>query len=168
MGSLKKLYQEKFLGTRPAQLAYRIVFAHSALTLAAFFVSVVEFIRQLRDAFNDDRNYFAIVKQGNVLFSGVFGRLISITVQIVITAFIFLPPHTMDLEEDGGDDDNNERTELQILSKNKMCKRLVVHLAKHSKTCKVFDYIIIQNEILLISLTSLQSYYYSHHLTFTS
>jgi len=43
-----------------------------------------------------------------------------------------------DLEEDGDDDDNNERTELQILSKNKRDKRLVVHLAKHSKTWRVF------------------------------
>jgi hypothetical protein len=42
----------------------------------------------------------------------------------------------MDSDEDGDDDDKNERTDLQILSKNKRDKRLVVHLAKHSKTCK--------------------------------
>lgn len=130
------LRREPFLGTRPAQLAYRILFAHSALAIVAFGISSIKFIQQLQGVLQG-QSILAIVKKGNIGFSGMFGRLISVTVQVVITAFIFLPPHTMDSEEDGDEDDNNERTELQILSKNKRDKRLVVHLAKHSKTCKV-------------------------------
>ena len=129
------LRREPFLGTRPAQLAYRILFAHSALAIAALVMSSIQYIRKLQGVLQG-QSIVTIVKHGDVSFSGMFGRLLSVTVQVIITAFIFLPPHTMDSDEDGDDDDKNERTDLQILSKNKRDKRLVVHLAKHSKTCK--------------------------------
>jgi hypothetical protein len=130
------LRREPFLGTRPAQLAYRILFAHSALAIVALVMSSIQYIRKLQGVLQG-QSIVNIVKHGDVSFSGMFGRLLSVTVQVIITAFIFLPPHTMDSDEDGDDDDNNERTELQILSKNKRDKRLVVHLAKYSKTCKL-------------------------------
>ena len=54
-----------------------------------------------------------------------------------LSRFIFLPPKTLDYEE-YGDDDQQEMNELQILSKNRRDKRLVVHLAKDSRTWRIF------------------------------
>ena len=154
------LRREPFLGTRPAQLAYRILFAHSALAIVALVMSSIQYIRKLQGVLQG-QSIVAIVKYGDVTFSGMFGRLLSVTVQVIITAFIFLPPHTMDFDEVGDDDDNNEHTELQILNKNKRDKRLVVHLAKHSKTCKLKTILcLVWFFLLLVSISSSHLFHY--------
>jgi len=140
----EKLKREPFLGTRPAQLAYRILFAHSGLAIAGLGIASMQYIEQIKGTLQNE-SIATIINHENsslsyledISFPGMFGRLVCLTSQVVITAFIFLPPHTMDFEEDPGDDEN-ELTELQILKKNKKYKRLVVHLAKESKTWRIF------------------------------
>jgi hypothetical protein len=66
-----------------------------------------------------------------------FGRLLCVTVEILITAFIFLPAHMMDTEDDDAFDDR-QRVELRNYLKNKRDKRTVVLLAKESKTWRIF------------------------------
>ena len=137
----ERLKREPFLGTRPAQLAYRILFAHSGLAIVGIGVESLTYLRQLQGSMElgsiatmiseGDRS---MVPPENVSFPGMFGRLVCLTVQVAITAFIFLPPHTMDIEED----DENELTDLQIKNKNRRDKRLVVPLAKDSRTWRIF------------------------------
>ena len=138
----EKLKREPFLGTRPAQLAYRILCAHSGLAILGLGIASMEYYGQFQGSLRLG-SIASIVEEGSrvhpgdVSFPGLFGRLVCLTVQVAITAFIFLPPHTMDYEE-YGDDEKQELTELQILSKNRRDKRLVIHLAKDSRTWRVF------------------------------
>mmetsp|Transcript_18200 Transcript_18200/g.41924 ORF Transcript_18200/g.41924 Transcript_18200/m.41924 type:complete len:1231 (+) Transcript_18200:296-3988(+) len=137
----ERLKREPFLGTRPAQLAYRILFAHSGLAIVGLGVEFITYIRELQQSmqrgsiamFISDGDG-SLVPPGNVSLPLMFGRLVCLTVQVAITAFIFLPPRTMDVE----DDDENELTDLQIQNKNRRDKRLVVPLAKDSKTWRIF------------------------------
>ena len=140
----EKLKREPFLGTRPAQLAYRILCAHSGLAILGLGIASMEYFGQVQGSLRlgslasiVEEGDGLIVHPGNISFPGLFGRLVCLTVQVAITAFIFLPPHTMDYEE-YGDDDQKEMTELQILSKNRRDKRLVIHLAKDSRTWRIF------------------------------
>ena len=138
----EKLKREPFLGTRPAQLAYRILCAHSGLAILGLGIASMEYYGQVQGSLRLGSiasivQEGSLVHPGNVSFPGLFGRLVCLTVQVAITAFIFLPPHTMDYEE-YGDDEKQELTELQILSKNRRDKRLVIHLAKDSRTWRVF------------------------------
>ena len=67
------------------------------------------------------------------------GRIIFATVSILITAFIFLPTHALD--EDYDDEPQKTtapKTPLQIQRRLRRDKRRVVHLAKNSKTWRVF------------------------------
>ena len=140
----ERLKREPFLGTRPAQLAYRILAAHSALAIVGLGIASTGYFDQFQGSLRFG-SIATIVEEGDgeyvhpdyISFPGLFGRLVCLTAQVAITAFIFLPPHTMDFEE-LGDDDENELTEFQILSKNRRDKRLVVHLAKDSRTWRIF------------------------------
>jgi hypothetical protein len=135
----EKLKREPFLGTRPAQLAYRILAAHSGLAILGLGLVSMDYFRQSEGILRLG-NITTIVREGddgNVSFPIFFGKLVCLTVQVAITSFIFLPPHTIDFEE-YGDDEEKELTEFQILSKNRRDKRLVVHLAKDSKTWRIF------------------------------
>ena len=138
----EKLNREPFLGTRPAQLAYRILFAHSGLAILGLGIASYEYYGQFQGSLqlgslSSIVHDGSLVHPGNLSFPGLFGRLVCLTVQVAITAFIFLPPKTLDYEE-FGDDEQQELTELQILSKNRRDKRLVVHLAKDSRTWRIF------------------------------
>jgi hypothetical protein len=140
----ERLKREPFLGTRPAQLAYRILFSHSGLAIMGAGIASMEYFGQIQGSLRLGTIITTVkegdgllVHPGNVSFPGMFGRLVCLTVQVVITSFIFLPPHTMDFEE-YGDDDENELTELQILAKNRRDKRLVIDLAKDSRTWRIF------------------------------
>ena len=66
----EKLKAEPFLGTRPAQLAYRVLFAHSALAIVALVISSINYIEQLQGVLHG-QGIVAIVKQGDVEFSGM-------------------------------------------------------------------------------------------------
>jgi hypothetical protein len=152
------LRQEPFLGTRPAQLAFRVLFAHAALVVTALAVSFILYIGHLRRDWHGN-DVEMTVDQGEKSDAGLlknaiygvitqfpysgtastvgFGRLLCVTVEVLITAFIFLPAHTMDsVEEDDGDEHTG--IELRNIHKNKRDKRLVVHLAKESKTWRIF------------------------------
>ena len=140
----ERLKREPFLGTRPAQLAYRILFSHSGLAIMGAGIASMEYFGEIQGSLRLGSILTTVkegdglfVHPGNVSFPGMFGRLVCLTVQVVITSFIFLPPHTMEFE-DYGDDDKNELTELQILAKNRRDKRLVVDLAKDSRTWRIF------------------------------
>eukprot|EP00536_Pseudo-nitzschia_multiseries_P010740 jgi/Psemu1/326150/estExt_fgenesh1_pg.C_3380001 len=140
----EKLKREPFLGTRPAQLAYRILFAHSGLAIVGLGIASMQYMDQIRKALQNEsiaaiieQEHSSLVYPGYISFPGMFGRLVCLTAQVAITAFIFLPPHTMDFEE-VSDDEENELTELQMLNKNRRDKRLVVRLAKESKTWRIF------------------------------
>jgi hypothetical protein len=150
------LKREPFLGTRPAQLAFRVMFAQIALGVSALVVSLALHIAETRTEWsgkNIDVTAFDHLKTiSGLIIGGLddavshfpfigtgvdqgFGRLLCITVEVLIVAFIFLPARAMDsdIEGEGGDD-----AELRNRMKNKRDKRLVVHLAKDSRTWRVF------------------------------
>lgn len=153
----ESLKREPFLGTRPAQLAFRVMFAHLALGVSALVVSfslhisesptelsVVEDVDAtisdklkavaglIIGGLEDAMKHFPFIGTG---VDTAFGRVLCITVEVLIVAFIFLPAHAMDsaMEGEGGDD-----AELRNRMKNKRDKRLVVHLAKDSRTWRIF------------------------------
>ena len=72
------------------------------------------------------------------------GRVFFATVSILITAFIFLPAHALDEEEDKLTKQKHSgksgaiQEKLQEQRRLKRDKRLVVHLAKDSRTWRVF------------------------------
>ena len=154
----EKLRREPFLGTRPAQLAYRILFAHTTLVIAALVVSFILYIEQLQRDWHGEE-FEVTVEQSDKTFSGLivkaihdaatqfpysgtaatvgFGRLLCVTIEVLITAFIFLPAHAVD-SSDTDEVEEHALMELRHRNKNKRDKRLVVHLAKESKTWRVF------------------------------
>ncbi|VEU39928.1 unnamed protein product [Pseudo-nitzschia multistriata] len=111
----QKLKREPFLGTRPAQLAYRILFAHSGLAIIGLCIASMQYINQIKMALKNE-TISTIIEQENR--------------SVVYLEDISFP--------EDFDDDKNELTELQILSKKRRDKRLVVHLAKESKTWRIF------------------------------
>ena len=166
----RRLRSEPFLSTRPAQLAYRVLFAHITLGFTALAVSfVVGMFRFLQKwSLQDDGGIHSSTSFGadqtsnlevilRVLsqvarqfpYSGTAasvgpGRILFATVSILITAFIFLPAHI--LEEEIGD---HERKLLlgqmgaiqeKVVEKRRLRrdKRLVVHLARDTRTWRVF------------------------------
>lgn len=152
------LNKEPFLATRPAQLSYRVLFAHTALAITALLVS---FFLYLQNFLNDwhgetievsleqrEKSFLGLifVAIGNVItefpYSGTaatvgFGRLLCVTVEGIITAFIFLPAHALDAD-DNEEEEEHHTTELRNYFRNKREKRLVVHMAKESKTWRIF------------------------------
>jgi hypothetical protein len=166
----RKLRTEPFLSTRHAQLAYRVVFANVALSLGVLAVAVAIKMTQLlkkwspEKRINDD-SYFSNADRGTskleitirVLsqvahqfpYSGTAasidsGRIFFATVSILITAFVFLPSHTLD-DDETGDLDHYFPGQLNVLQeklkerrRRKRLKRLVVNLARDSKTWLVF------------------------------
>jgi hypothetical protein len=152
------LKREPFLATRPAQLSFRVLFAHTALVVTAMLVSFLVYVWHLQNDWHGNTIELSVAqreKSGPGLVAGAlqsaimnfpysgtaatvgFGRLLCVTVEILITAFIFLPAHTMDTENDDSFDDH-QRLELRNYLKNKRDKRTVVLLAKESKTWRIF------------------------------
>lgn len=161
----RSLRGERFLATRPVQLAMRIILAH--FTLAFLVLAVTVYLNAQRLAakwslsgpdaidWGEDLSGLEIairvVSQISLTFpySGTAasvggGRVLYATVSILITAFIFLPARTldqeeMDLDRRHGDAQNpivqDKRFEQWRLKRD---KRLVVHLAQESKTWRVF------------------------------
>jgi hypothetical protein len=154
------LRSEKFLSTRPVQLAYRIIFAHTTLGFAVLFVSFCLRIHMLATkwSLNDAEDSIAqeedvsevetairVLSQVAVTFpySGTAasvgaGRVFFATVSILITAFIFLPAHHLEDEEEDTGRKGVIQEKLKEQRRLKRDKRLVVHLAKESKTWRVF------------------------------
>jgi hypothetical protein len=154
----ESLKREPFLATRPAQLSYRVLFAHTALVITALLVSFILYIGHLQNDWHGQTIEVSVAQReksrlglavGALLssvmkfpYSGTaatvgFGRLLCVTVEILITAFIFLPAHSMDIEDDDACEDH-QGAELRNFRKKKRDKRSVVHLAKESRTFRIF------------------------------
>jgi hypothetical protein len=154
----EKLKKEPFLGTRPAQLAFRILFAHTALAMTALVVSFLLYVRQLETDWHgqtieisveqSDKEFPVLILRAlhdvvtRFPYSGTattvgFGRLLCVSIEVLITAFIFLPAHAMD-SSDTDELEEHAGRELRLRNKNKRDKRLVVHLAKESRTWRIF------------------------------
>jgi hypothetical protein len=155
----EELNRQPFLATRPAQLAYRVLFAHTALAITALLAAFLLYIENLQNAWHSEtievsleqreKSFFGLILGAieNVIsqfpYSGTattvgFGRLLCVTVEGIITAFIFLPAHTLDADCEEEEDHTHHTTELRNYFKNKREKRLVVHMAKESKTWRIF------------------------------
>jgi hypothetical protein len=195
----RQLRTEPFLSTRPAQLAYRILFAHMSLGFtalaASFFFNLSQVLTKwsLNNPESDSVHHLVAYQEDlshtetmiRVLsevarqfpYSGTAasvgsGRILFATVSILITAFIFLPAHILEEEDDyllekKGAIQENKIYEQRRLRRDKRLavqeskiheqrrlrrdKRLVVHLAKESKTWRVFP-IPIQQRSSIISM----------------
>jgi hypothetical protein len=160
----RHLRGEKFLSTRPVQLAMRIIFAHVTLGFTVLAVTFCSSIHKLLIKWSLDdtgirtqagdvsqlETAVRVLSQGALAFpySGTAasvggGRVFFATVSILITAFIFLPAHVLEEDEDDTDQQSNLRKgaiqeKLQEQRRLKRDKRLVVHLAKEAKTWRVF------------------------------
>jgi hypothetical protein len=167
----RKLRAEPFLSTRPAQLAYRVLFAHITLGFTALAVSFALSIYRLlqkwslqgRNATFHSPTALGVDQTSNLEvilrvltqvarqfpYSGTAasigsGRILFATVSILITAFIFLPAHILDDEID----DPEKKLLLgkmgaiqeKVVEKRRLRrdKRLVVHLARDTRTWRVF------------------------------
>ena len=176
----RQLRGEPFLSTRPAQLAYRILFAHITLGFIALGVTLFVNITQLftkwsvEERTNDPYAPSDLYEEGNTSklevmmrvlthiarqfpYSGTAasigsGRILFATVSILITAFIFLPAHILE-EEDTDDPDRKLLIgqmgviQEKLVEKKRLRrdKRLVVHLARDSRTWRVFPLAIKQS-----------------------
>ncbi|KAG7344317.1 putative lipase [Nitzschia inconspicua] len=154
------LKHEPFLATRPAQLSYRVLFAHTALLVTALLVSFALYLRHLQNDWHGQAIELSVAQQEKSViglcidalhsyiarfpYSGTsatvgFGRLLCVTVEVLITAFIFLPAHSMDIDDvDDEIIEDMRAVELRNYRKNKRDKRTVVQLAKESKTWRIF------------------------------
>jgi hypothetical protein len=175
----RQLRGEPFLSTRPAQLAYRILFAHITLGFialgVAFFVNITLLLKQwsVEGRTNDPYPPPDLYEEGNTSklevmmrvlsdiarqfpYSGTAasigsGRILFATVSILITAFIFLPAHILE-EEDTDDPDRKLLGQMGVIQEKlvekkrlRRDKRLVVHLARDSRTWRVFPLAIKQS-----------------------
>lgn len=161
----RQLRAERFLATRPVQLAMRIILAHLTLgftVLAVTFylnanglatkwsLSDPDYVNQGEDP-SDLETAIQVISQISLTFpySGTAasvggGRVLFATISIVITAFIFLPARTLkqNVMDTHGEPNDPRKHSLQDkrsdLWRLKRDKRLVVHLAKEAKTWRVF------------------------------
>ena len=176
----RQLRGQPFLSTRPAQLAYRILFAHITLGFIAlgvtFFVNITQLLKKwsVEGRTNDPYPPPDLYEEGNTSklevmmrvlthiahqfpYSGTAasigsGRILFATVSILITAFIFLPAHILE-EEDTDDPDRKLLIgqmgviQEKLVEKKRLRrdKRLVVHLARDSRTWRVFPLAIKQS-----------------------
>jgi hypothetical protein len=175
-----KLRHEPFLSTRPVQLAYRVLLAHISLGITVLVVPTATNFSQIMNKWtlsasaghvgtisNDDSSRLEIAIRAlsgiarHFPYSGTAasvgsGKVLFATVSILITAFIFLPAHILD-EDDDEKHNGISRTVLndKIYEQRRLRrdKRLVVNLAKHSKTWRVFPLPIKQSAV---STTTLQ------------
>jgi hypothetical protein len=152
------LKREPFLATRPAQLSYRVLLAHIVLVITAMLISFILYIWHLQNDWYGESIDVSVAQREtsvpgliagalqsaimNFPYSGTaatvgFGRLLCVTVEILITAFIFLPAHSLDTDDDDACEDH-QGLELRNYLKNKRDKRTVVLLAKESKTWRIF------------------------------
>lgn len=166
----EKLRREPFLGTRPAQLVYRILLAHVSLGFLvlsiAFGTTFSQIWRKwsLTNSFQDDQSDSIGDDETSKLeliirvLSGVAqqfpyngtaasvgsGKVLFATVSILITAFIFLPSHILDEEDDDhyvetwGITRANLNDKLHEKRRLRRDKRLVVNLARDSRSWRVF------------------------------
>ncbi len=181
----RKLRREPFLGTRPAQLVYRILLAHVSLGFLVLTVAIaMSFSQVLKkwsltnsiqhehiDSKSDDekskleliiRVLSGIAEQfpyNGTAASVGSGKVLFATVSILITAFIFLPAHILDEDDDDqyvetwGTTWTNLNEKLHEKRRLRRDKRLVVNLARDSRTWRVFPLPIKQSSI---STTMLQ------------
>lgn len=178
----RKLRTEPFLGTRPVQLAYRILFAHMSLSFLALLVSFclnlsrllrkwsladqtsADSLSPLMTTRDEDLSRLEMIMMvlsqvaRQFPYSGTAasvgsGRILFATISILITAFIFLPAHALeDEDEDLSDRTNLGRKgalqdKLQEQRRLRRDKRSVVNLAKQSKTWRVFPIPIEQSSV---------------------
>lgn len=161
----KHLRGEKFLSTRPVQLAMRIIFAHVTLGFAVLAVAFCLNMHKLLTKWSLDdtgirtqaedvsqlETAVRVLSQVALTFpySGTAasvggGRVFFATVSILITAFIFLPAHVLEEDEDDPTDHQGAfrkvalQEKLQEQRRLKRDKRLVVRLAKEAKTWRIF------------------------------
>ncbi|CAJ1959140.1 unnamed protein product [Cylindrotheca closterium] len=153
----RHLRAERFLATRPVQLAMRIILAH--LTLGFMVLVVTFYLNVHRLATKWVLTGLGSVDQGEDLsgleiairvvgdisltfpYSGTAasvggGRVLFATVSILITAFIFLPART--LQQDFIDIQDEEKDKRYEQWRLKRDKRLVINLAKEAKSWRVF------------------------------
>lgn len=158
----RRLRMEPFLSTRPAQLAYRIIFVHMMLGLlilvTLIFLGLGNLLRKWEGADLRDGNeaFRAGVDQDpqssldfwmellariiqRFPYSGTatsigLGRICFATISVLITAFIFLPPwsETFNTEEDQQVASRNEK------SRERRDKRVVVSMLKYAHAWRVF------------------------------
>ncbi|KAL3931736.1 MAG: hypothetical protein SGBAC_011169 [Bacillariaceae sp.] len=161
----RHLRAERFLATRPVQLAMRIILAHLTLgftvLIVTFYLNVhrlatkwsltgPESVNQGEDL-SELETAIRIVGEISLTFpySGTAasvggGRVLFATVSILITAFIFLPARTLEQDATDIQDEENEKGKSYVQDKRseqwrlKRDKRLVVHLAKAAKAWRVF------------------------------
>jgi len=161
----RHLRAERFLATRPVQLAMRIILAHMTLGLtvlvATFYLNVhrlatkwsltgPESVNQGEDL-SDLETAIRVVGDISLTFpySGTAasvggGRVLFATVSILITAFIFLPARTLEQDVIDIQDEENDKRKPYVQDSRyeqwrlKRDKRLVIHLAKEAKTWRVF------------------------------
>eukprot|EP00980_Cylindrotheca_fusiformis_P029885 scaffold24008_cov132-Cylindrotheca_fusiformis.AAC.3 len=156
---------EKFLSTRPVQLAMRIIFAHITLAFAVLAVGFFWSMQKLLTKWSlDDTGMQTKTEDASHLetavrvlsqvaqtfpYSGTAasvggGRVFFATISILITAFIFLPAHVLEEDEDDSSDPHSAfpkvpiQDKLQEQRRLKRDKRLVVRLAKEAKTWRIF------------------------------
>lgn len=159
------LRAERFLATRPVQLAMRIILAHLTLALTVLVVTIYSNAHRLAtkwslsnsgsisrgEDLSELETAIQVISQIALTFpySGTAasvggGRALFAMVSILITAFIFLPAHTLEQETLESQEYQNNPRKPSAQDKRyeewrlKRDKRLVVHLAKEAKTWRVF------------------------------
>lgn len=179
----RKLRRQPFLGTRPVQLAYRILFAHVSLGFIVLSVSFAMNLSQLRRKWSisnhihpdlmisgvEDNSSIELTIQvlssiaRQFPYSGTAasvgsGKVLFATVSILITAFIFLPAHILDEDNDDqyvetwGVARTHLNDKLHDQRRLRRDKRLVVNLARDSKTWRVFPLPIKQSSVVTTML----------------
>ena len=175
-----KLRKEPFLSTRPVQLAYRVLLVHISLGFTVLVLSITSNFSSIMNKWklvgplthpgmhgDDESSSLEIairVLSGiarHFPYSGTAssvgsGKILFATISILITAFIFLPAHILD------DDDDDEqfsgiprvilRKKLHEKLRLRRDKRLVVNLARDSKTWRVFPLPIKRSTVLTTML----------------
>eukprot|EP00934_Nitzschia_sp_Nitz4_P003243 Nitzschia sp. Nitz4//scaffold254_size28068//599//5528//NITZ4_008147-RA/size28068-augustus-gene-0.31-mRNA-1//-1//CDS//3329544319//3233//frame0 len=156
-----KLRLEPFLGTRPVQLSFRILMAHLFLGFAVFSSSFAMNIRRLIHKWQVDtspndsgisdlsaaelatRVLSSVSQQfpysGTTASAGL-GNILFATVTVLITAFIFLPAHTLEEDDDAAQGANSKgglKSKLNEQRRLRRDKRLVVNLVRDSRTWRV-------------------------------
>ena len=174
----RKLRRQPFLGTRPVQLAYRVLFAQVSLGFAVLTVSFFMNLSQIlekwslcntlhtepmlsRDEETSDVELIIRILSTVALqfpYSGTAasvgsGKILFATVAILITAFIFLPAHILDEDDEDqyfetwGTTRANLNDKLHEQRRLRRDKRLVVNLARDTKTWRVFPLPIKQSAV---------------------
>ena len=183
-----KLRLQPFLSTRPAQLAYRVLFAHVTLgflSLAVlFFVGLENLLKKWRgreatpvpmsgqeDPVTSLNFWLQLLTRLTQRFpySGTaasigFGRIFFATVSVLIAAFIFLPPkhnESPELDETQRAETSEGNSNPEDRIRQRRDKRAVISMLKYAHTWRVFPLPIERAstvETLLLSRTLFQLY----------